>query len=476
MAKVACKLFTDPGAPTKFFAADFDYVGERMLYTVELLGLALIFLLVAVVKNIMYHAHVKHFRLDQSSENSGAVFSRLSINGTPACLGIGLIFYKVFNFPLYMIPDTFASTAPTAKQGIALLAVNCIITKFIFVILKWYRKRTEALGFPGDVSKMSTKDFAMEEPLRLFVKCLPFVFSWCWSNFGYYCVFTVGYSCPIMGAKCGREYEKTFFIQFGYAVFFTMACVLALPDIKQGSALMKRLNVHSIEVFLVDDHDFVLESHVKDEVIVSFCAINIGWAWTNIAETECRGRFSYTCPSDDELNYGTLGLNAIMVFVYYVVSIMVYHGMMESHRLKNRCRKVISIEDGNGARLFSGMDKYDEDGDGVLDKSELEEYIAGEGLNVEPFLQAAAMVDQRDGIITGDVSIDELMQECDTLMDKIKAGDYVAGEFTMADAQVEGLRDAVAKGEIPPSEAVNIDMVATSAVAGSVSQLEEEAL
>jgi hypothetical protein len=243
--------------------------------------------------------------------------------------------------------------------------------------------------------------------------------------------------------------------------------------------MMKRLNPHSIEVFLLDDADHVAETHVQDDVTLAFCSIAIGWAWTNLAETECYAHFSYTCPT--ETTFESLFLALLMVVGYYIVALYVFHRMMEGFRVKGRCRKVVSIEDGNGSRLFSDMDKFDEDADGVLDKAELTAYIAGEGLNVEPFLQAAAMVDQRDGIITGDVSIHELMEECDTLMDKIKAGKYIPGEFTMAELQVEGLREALARGEAPPTigvgdDAINIEMM-TSAVTGAVSgavQEEEE--
>ena len=236
--------------------------------------------------------------------------------------------------------------------------------------------------------------------------------------------------------------------------------------------MMKRLNPHSVQVFLLEDTEYVAESHVQDEVTLSFCGIAIGWAWTNIAETECYAKFSYTCPKPSDINLGSMLLAAMMVLIYYSIALIVYHRMMEGFRLKGRCRKVVSIEDGNGQRLFSGMDKYDDDGDGVLDKAELEAYIMGEGLNVEPFLQAAARVDQRDGIITGDVSIEELMEECDFLMDKIKAGDYIPGEYTMVDQQVEGLRESLARGENPPSlglddDAVKIEMT-TSAVTGAV--------
>jgi hypothetical protein len=113
--------------------------------------------------------------------------------------------------------------------------------------------------------------------------------------------------------------------------------------------------------------------------------------------------------------------------------VSVFHKIMEAKRLTNRCYKVIALEDGNGDRLFSGMQKHDHNEDGVLDKHELEQYIMDEGLNPEPFTQAAARVDERDGVITGDVQLEDLLNECTILIKHIKNGDYVPHEHEMSD-------------------------------------------
>ena len=176
----------------------------------------------------------------------------------------------------------------------------------------------------------------------------------------------------------------------------------------------------------MQDKGFLANQAITDELTLKFCGIAIGWSWTNVAVTECAMTFTLTCPESTFENYVWYAVN---VLAYYIVAIKIYHDMMEGHRLANRCRKVIAIEDGNGVRIFSSMKDHDEDDDGLLNKKELETFITAEGINVEPFQQAAARVDAKDGVVDGEVTVDDLMTELEVLIRQIKSGEYIPGEF-----------------------------------------------
>merc|ERR1711990_1258313 len=115
--------------------------------------------------------------------------------------------------------------------------------------------------------------------------------------------------------------------------------------------MMARLNHFVVDAFLVDDKEFLGQQMISDSLTAAFCGIAIGWAWTNIAVTECLANISATCPPEKTVvKYIYYFLTVVF---YFFIAICIYHSMMESHRLGERCRKIISIEDGNGQRLFS---------------------------------------------------------------------------------------------------------------------------
>jgi len=438
------------GRPTQFYSADFDELEAAFSYTFKIIGVALAVTLFAATKNICLHAYLMDQNTRTKEEGGGGGnFARTQLKDTPHCLGVAWAWYRVSNIILYILPASIVQEEfQIVFEGIALLVTNIVVTWGLVNVMHWHRNKIASEieeGHNHDVQKMTTRKFAMQEPQRLFVNSMPFVFALCWSTLSYFCVFRVCFSCTLMSVICPGRTQLQFFVQLYYAIAITWIIAGLVPRMKADTALMRRLNTHCIETFLLSDVNFFDQSLVKSDLITSASTIVVGWAWTNIASTECTANFSFTCP--EEGLFSSFFLYFLTVCFYTFLTISIYHSMMEEQRLTNRCRKVIAIEDGNGIRLFSNMDKDDKDNDGLLDKQELENFITNEGLNPEPFLQAAAICDERDGIITGDVEMGELMDACDDLMVKIKAGIYNPGEHTMHYKQVEGMRETVARSE-----------------------------
>ena len=65
------------------------------------------------------------------------------------------------------------------------------------------------------------------------------------------------------------------------------------------------------------------------------------------------------------------------------------------------------MEGGNVDEVFEGVD---DDGDGMIAREELENYLLMEGLDTEIFLQAYDDLDLADGIEDGEVAMNELME------------------------------------------------------------------
>ena len=418
---VRCMALLDSSSTKTFFSEDWDEVGECVVYFAKLSVIALAINVFAAFKNVCLHYYLN--TLPEGPKGRGGFFAKKSLRECPMSLGVGIVYYKISNIVLY-IPLT--SWFPTSVIKVAEAAILClsslITTRCLISIMYWYQQRIKRLGIDPNVLNRSTADMAKEEPLRMFVKSMKFVYAWCWANVGYFLVFRVGWTCNPLSAVCPGQVQTQFFAQLYYAVGLTMACKSAIPGMKAAAAMMTKLNSHVVEAFLVDDARFLEDQKISDQLMSAFCGIAIGWAWTNIAVTECASKISATCPADPSILKFFYWF--ITLCVYFFIAICIYHSMMETHRLANRCRKIVSIEDGNGHRLFSGIDQHDDDGDGMLNKEELVNYIEAEGLNSAPFVQAAAQVDAREENPDGEVSREELMGELEGLIAQIKAGKY----------------------------------------------------
>ena len=419
------------GAPTSFFSKTTQEAEDNLTYCMKMVGVGIGVTGFATALHTCLHLYLKDQETRTKEEGGGGGhYSRVTLNSCPMALGIGIVWYRVCTLPMYIIPGGgMTDKYPKVFTGCAMLMTNLMIVTGVVHTMRTFVTSAEESESETNVLKMTTKQFLHQEFKRLFVKSMPFVFSWGMSNLGYFLVFTIGWDCEPLSAKCTGRIQLQFIVQLYYAIGLTFVAIKAVPALKEEQQMMRRLNPNCIKVFMDQDKDFVLRENIKSQLIVTGFAITIGWAWTEIAATECEGGFSFTCPSDQ--TFGSFLVYFLMVMVYFFLAVALYHSMMETQRLANRCRKVISIEDGNGARLFSDIMKDDVDGDGLLDKQELEAFIEAEGLNAEPFLQAAAICDKKDGIITGDVEMDELMEECNKLLVKIKDGTYIAGEHTM---------------------------------------------
>jgi hypothetical protein len=111
-----------------------------------------------------------------------------------------------------------------------------------------------------------------------------------------------------------------------------------------------------------------------------------------------------------------------MVCLYNLVCIWVYHGMLESDRLATRCSRVLAIEDRNGLNAFGDILSYDVDGDGLLDREELTEFLENEGVCSDAFFLAMAVSDANDKCSDGKVSIDHLMEYTTEVLVGLKSG------------------------------------------------------
>ena len=430
---VKCINLVD-GAPTDFFSNSSEEATNALEYFGKLFAVAAAINGTAALKNICLHFYLKSL----PEGKKGGYFARKSLRETPTALGIGIVYYRISNCPLYLArSEWFPQDVLKIGECAILTLTNLLTTRILVSVMYWYRGRCKKYNIPADVTKLDTPTMAKEEFLRLFVKSMPFVYAWCWSNFGYFIVFRVGFNCKVLSAICPGQEETQFFAQLYYAMGLTMVCKSAIPSMKAASAMMNRLNAHVVEAFLVDDKDFLGDQMISDELTVSFCGIAIGWAWTNIAVTECSSNISATCPVDQTvLNFCYYFLTII---IYLFVAIALYHNMMEGNRLANRCRKIISIEDGNGARLFSSIHEHDEDDDGYLDREELINYIDAEGIATDPFVTAAASLDAKEHNPDGKVTVVELMDELEILMVAIKKGEYTPDTMSFDGTPSKGM-------------------------------------
>ena len=151
---------------------------------------------------------------------------------------------------------------------------------------------------------------------------MPFVFAWCMSNYGYFLVFTVGFDCAVLSAKCGVRIETQFLVQLYYSVILTFVAIKAVPALKEEQQMLSRLNQNCIKVFMHHDKDFMMREKIKTQLMVIGFGITIGWAWTEIAATECQAQFSLTCPS--EKTFGTFLLYFIMVIIMCFLDSITY--------------------------------------------------------------------------------------------------------------------------------------------------------
>jgi len=446
--------------PTQMFATNFADFETGLRYCFKLVIIAIILNGFAALKNIYLHSYMV-------AQRGKAHYAKVVLKSTPTCLGIGLVWFRAGQIFTFVLPkDMVQDNITFIFEGLALLVSNIILTFLLKQVMYWYDMTVRAaddLGEETDVLKMTTEAFRNQEFKRLWVGSMPYLYSWCWANFGYFIVFRVMFSCSIKDPTCSDDTtgHKTFFIQLYYAIALTAALIKILPSLKANKELMSKLNKHCIKTFMTNDQEFFTEQRAKSSVHLIASGIIIGLAWTNVAALECAYiTTTWTCP-DDFTVQGELAYLAVVI-IYVTIIIFFYHTMMEAHRLSNRCRKLIAIEDGHGDLIFSGiMDEADENSDGVLDKQELEEYFDSHGLNPEPFLHAAARVDERDGVITGDVDVTALMDEVDVLLETIKVGDYVPGLSKFSENQVE--YEEPSRGTITAGE-IDIEMVPTMGV------------
>ena len=246
------------------------------------------------------------------------------------------------------------------------------------------------------------------------------MFAWCWADFCNFCVFTIAVDCPDKGVTCPGDGNKQFFVQLYNAIGLTIVGQVAMPLLKASAGRLARVEGAFVHYFMKGDSAAVKSQKQFDDLATSFFGISIGWAWTSIAASECSLNLSPTCPKDFE--FSSFLLFGLMVLLYILIAVVLYHNMMESYRLSKRCNLLLEVQDGNAKRIFASLDK---DKDGQLAYRELEGYFTSAGLNEEPFTHAFHDLDHHtDGVVDGKVDMDDLMAHFKELMAQVKAGTY----------------------------------------------------
>jgi len=348
-------------------------------------------------------------------------FAEKWLTACPMSLGVGLAWRAVVAFPLQIFPEACIVPQYTMIfKFVAYLIRNFIFTHIIVYFMKSYATRVDRLAMPKDPLKRTFSQFASEEWYRCFIKSLPFVFAWLWSDFVNFCTFTVSFGCPDGKPVCPGETTKQVFIQLYVALGLTLAGSTLLPWIRSSSAKLARVEGAFVHYFMPNDAEAVKSQKMFGELVTAFFGISIGWAWTALAASECSLDFSPTCPAT--FSFIRFVLFALMVSIYILVAGAVYHLMMRSFRLGNRCNLALEIQDGNGKRIFAELDA---DKNGRLDWDELTGYFQRAGLNEEPFTHAFHdLANHTDGVVDGTVTMDDLMAHFKELMVQVFEGTY----------------------------------------------------
>jgi len=395
--------------------------------------IALITTLCSTILNICYHLYLKG-PAQQTVDGGGkaGAFAKLWLTTCPMALGTGLAWRAVASFPLDVIPGPNKEKYMTVYVLIASLLRNLFFTHIIVWVMLRYQQRCKHLKMPTDVLKRSSSQFALEEFNRAFIKSLPFVFSWLWSDFLVFCVFEVGFGC--VGGVCQGAPHTQFFVEIGYAMGLTLCALEFLPGLKEASARFKKLKKIYIATFLLSDKEAVQVQMVFDNLVVSFCGIAIGWAWTSPAATECNSlTLSPTCPKEN--TPASFLLFFAVTILYVFICVWIYHAMMENYRLHLRCNLILNIQDNSAARVFKTLDT---NGDGKLSYDELFAFFEEAGIHSDVFMHAFFDLDHHTN---GDdsVHVNDLMEQFERLLRLVRDEKYSADHSVLVRAHEEGL-------------------------------------
>jgi len=291
-------------------------------------------------------------------------------------------------------------------------------TLYVVSVLKWDTHRQKP-------SVKEHKDLPLhrwfyEQFILVTVKSAIFLFAWSWAMFLYKIWFSVFFDC-----KGGFPYTSCGSGTIWYWVFYSMALTLCalniVPYLKAASNMMKRLNSHYADTLMRKDKQVIQTQQIKDELMVNFFGVAVGWGYTMLAAAECAQNVSVTCPST--LTVESISLYVGMVAVFIGVAGAGYHSLNQYFRLFARSYKVLCIEEGNTQRLFGDMDKNN---DGKISKGELTNYLAENDLDAELFGRAFDNIakHQVEGD-EGEVDSMTLMKDFTELVVALKDGDDV---------------------------------------------------
>jgi len=276
---------------------------NSLWYHFLLLLAAICFTLLVALVNTALYARLAAQRLAREIEGMGGgertkeerqhhsdpgYFSRTILTHCPMSLGIGTIWYKALNLPLYIFPLSSVrslqdsgdgkNTAPSGAQGIiyefiVLLLTNILLTRLSIRIKHAYRRwcRKNEIPMAGDAPFGGSCAFLRREVFRVVETSFPFVYALAWANFGYFLVFRVGFNCPILTAECPDKRDEQFFIQLYYAVGLTVFAVKSIPGIRGH-----KLHPNSIIYLLMDDNDMIALEDIRRELDENFFMISIG--------------------------------------------------------------------------------------------------------------------------------------------------------------------------------------------------------
>lgn len=340
-------------------------------------------------------------------------FCQLWLKTTPVCLGIGIAFYKSTWIIYMLLPTQLITHLGDPSFGrlyvwLLMAVINLMITYGIVNTMRYVnRLKEEGRTTFGKtpVEKQTACEFFWQEPIRLLIGCLPFVFSWSWCNFMYMSVFLVFLDGGSPGGenKVPASATSEIFAQIYYAVGLTVVTIILVPKIKQSSDMLKELGGKYANSLLKSDQEDMKMELIYDEIIRKSFGIIVGWAWTEIVSTECKQDWSWTCNTATAKD---IFLYVALMLLYLFLCGTVFHRYMESNRLFYRALKVHAIEQGTAAKVFAEVDA---DGDGQLTKTELRTFFKQNGMDQEPILAAFEAIDAKDGSSDGAVDLDEFM-------------------------------------------------------------------
>jgi len=407
---------------------------DAMVWTLINIGLAIALTILPAVVNIILHAYLHGpaaRKVEQGYKAGG--FAKIWISACPMALGSGLAWRKVTSFPLQILPESFVLDPALINiyHFFLYLVRNVLVSSLIVHLMSRYASRVRRLNQP-DVMKRTSDEFWREEFARCFIKAMPFVFAWLWSDFVIWCVFNVGLGCK-NPFNC-KNHSTEFFGQIVFAIGLTAASLVVVPGFKKSSAMLAALDNHYIKCFMINDKNLFKLTLIQDDLIVSYFGISVGWAWTFPAATECKLlNLSPTCPAT--FDTWTMILYVGQVIVYLVVCCFVYHSMMEDRRLSLRCNLLLNIQDGQANRVFKSLDA---DGDKTLSYREYKDFFDETGLEVGPFLHTYEDVDHHTH---GDdsVSVEQIATHLKRMLHLVQQKEYKTDESILLTAEHHGL-------------------------------------